>query len=52
MAALQITVWDVLSWLAGGMTEHEILEDFPRLEPEDFRALYEFAARMGKRVAL
>jgi uncharacterized protein (DUF433 family) len=36
--ALRITVWDVLNWLAGGMTEKEILEDYPELEPEDFRA--------------
>jgi uncharacterized protein (DUF433 family) len=49
---LRITVWDVLSWLAGGMTEQEILEDFPELEREDFLAVYEFAARVGKRVAL
>jgi uncharacterized protein (DUF433 family) len=49
---LRITVWDVLSWLAGGMTEQEILEDYPELESDDFRAVYEFAARMGKRVAL
>lgn len=49
---LRITVWDVLSWLAGGMTEQEILEDYPELESEDFRAVYEFAARVGKRVAL
>jgi uncharacterized protein (DUF433 family) len=49
---LRITVWDVLSWLAAGMTEQEILEDYPELQPEDFPAVYEFAARMGKRVAL
>ena len=49
---LRITVWDVLSWLAGGMTEKEILEDYPELEPDDFRAVYEFAVRMGRRVAL
>ena len=49
---LRITVWDVLTWLAGGMTEEEILSDYPELEAEDFRAIYEFAARMGKRVAL
>jgi uncharacterized protein (DUF433 family) len=49
---LRITVWDILSWLAGGMTEQEILEDYPELEPDDFRAVYEFAARMGRRVAL
>lgn len=33
---LRITVWEVLSWLAGGMTEDEILEDYPELEPGDF----------------
>jgi uncharacterized protein (DUF433 family) len=49
---LRITVWDVLSWLAAGMTEEEILADYPELEPDDFRAVYEFAARMGRRVAL
>ncbi|HSU30809.1 MAG TPA: DUF433 domain-containing protein [Bryobacteraceae bacterium] len=49
---LRITVWDVLSWLAAGMSEEEILDDYPELEPADFRAVYEFAARMGRRVAL
>jgi uncharacterized protein (DUF433 family) len=42
----------VLSWLAGGMTEQEILDDYPELNPEDFRAVYDFAARIGLRVAL
>jgi uncharacterized protein (DUF433 family) len=49
---LRITVWDVLSWLAAGMSEREILDDYPELQSEDFRAVYEFAARMGRRVAL
>lgn len=49
---LRITVWDVLSWLAAGMTEQQILDDYPELEPDDFLAVYEFAARMGRRVAL
>jgi uncharacterized protein (DUF433 family) len=49
---LRITVWDILSWLAAGMSEQEILDDYPELESEDFRAVYEFAARMGRRVAL
>ncbi len=49
---LRITVWDVLSWLAAGMTEQEIISDYPELEPDDFPAVYEFAARMGRRVAL
>ena len=49
---LRITVWDVLSWIAEGMSEKQILEDYPELEPDDFRAVYEFAARVGRRVAL
>jgi uncharacterized protein (DUF433 family) len=49
---LRITVWDVLAWLAGGMTERQILDDYPELEPDDFHAMYEFAARVGRRVAL
>ena len=49
---LRITVWDVLIWLAAGMTEQQILDDYPELEADDFRAVYEFAARMGRRVAL
>lgn len=49
---LRITVWDVLSWLAAGMTENEILEDYPELERNDFRAVYEYAVKVGKRVAL
>lgn len=49
---LRITVWDILSWLAAGMSEREILDDYPELESDDFRAVYEFAVRMGRRVAL
>jgi uncharacterized protein (DUF433 family) len=49
---LRITVWDVLTWLAGGMTEQQILDDYPEMQPDDFPAVYGFAARMGRRVAL
>ena len=49
---LRIPVWDVLNWLAAGMSESEILADFPELERDDFRAGYEYAAKLGKRVAL
>jgi uncharacterized protein (DUF433 family) len=52
LRGLRITVWDVLSWLAARMTEQEILDDYPELESADFRDVYEFAARMGRRVAL
>jgi uncharacterized protein (DUF433 family) len=49
---LRITVWDVLSWLAAGKTEEQIIADYPELESEDFPAIYEYAARVGRRVAL
>ena len=41
---LRITVYDVLEYLASGMTETEILADFPDLEADDIRACLEFAA--------
>ena len=40
---LRFTVYDVASYLASGMTEEEILRDFPYLEKDDFRAVYEFS---------
>lgn len=42
---LRITVKDVLEYLSGGMTENEILEEFPDLEREDFAAVYAYAAQ-------
>jgi uncharacterized protein (DUF433 family) len=47
---LRITVDDVLSYLAAGMSEDEILSDFPDLEREDFRAVYAFAADRERRL--
>ena len=41
---LRITVSDVLSYLAAGMTEEEILRDFSELTREDIRACLAFAA--------
>jgi uncharacterized protein (DUF433 family) len=41
---LRITVYDVLEYLAAGMSEQEILADFPDLELEDVRACLSFAA--------
>ncbi len=41
---LRITVYDVLEYLASGMTEAEILADFPDLEAEDVRACLAYAA--------
>ena len=41
---LRITVYDVLEYLAGGMTEDEILADFSELTREDIKACLAFAA--------
>lgn len=41
---LRMTVYDVLSYLAAGMTQKEILEDFPFLTSEDIRACLSYAA--------
>ncbi len=41
---LRITVSDVLDYLASGMTEAEVLRDFPDLTREDIRACLAFAA--------
>jgi uncharacterized protein (DUF433 family) len=41
---LRITVADVLEYLASGMSEDEIIADFPELTREDIRACLAFAA--------
>lgn len=47
---LRITVYDVLEYLASGMTEDEILRDFPDLERDDIRACLAFAAERERRL--
>ena len=47
---LRITVYDVLDSLASGMTEAEILRDFPDLNSEDLRACLAFAADRERRL--
>ena len=45
-----ITVYDVLEYLASGMTQQEVLEDFPYLTGEDIRACLAYAADREKRL--
>jgi len=47
---LRITVYDVLGWLAAGMSETEILADYPELELADIRACLAFAAEREHQV--
>ncbi len=47
---LRITVYDVLDYLASGMSVDEILSDFPDLTEEDIRACLAFAADRERRL--
>lgn len=47
----RITVYDILEYLAGGMTEDQILADFPSLNRENIRACLAFAAARERRLA-
>ncbi len=40
----RITVYDVLGWLAAGMTTSEIISDFPELTTDDIKACLAYAA--------
>lgn len=44
---MRITVYDILGWLAAGMSYEEILTDFPDLELEDIHAALAYAADKG-----
>jgi uncharacterized protein (DUF433 family) len=48
---MRITVYDVLEYLASGMSEDEILKDFPELTKEDIRACLAFAADRERKLA-
>ncbi|MGB3655365.1 MAG: DUF433 domain-containing protein [Rivularia sp. (in: cyanobacteria)] len=45
---MRITVYDVLEYLAAGMSHQEILEDFPYLNEDDIRACLSYAADREK----
>lgn len=47
---MRITVYDVLEYLAAGMSEDEIVRDFPELTREDVRASLAFAADRERRL--
>ncbi len=47
---MRITVYDVLGWLAAGMSQDEILADYPELEVADIQACLAFAALREQRM--
>jgi uncharacterized protein (DUF433 family) len=46
----RVTVGDVLSYLASGMSQQQILADFPQLTSDDIRACLAFAAERERRL--
>jgi len=48
---MRITVYDILNMLANGMSNEDILNDFPELELEDIRACLSFAADREHKVS-
>jgi uncharacterized protein (DUF433 family) len=50
ISGTRITVSDILEYLASGMTEAEILSDFPDLSHEDILATLAFAAQREQRL--
>jgi uncharacterized protein (DUF433 family) len=47
---MRMTVYDVLSYLAAGMTEEELLKDFPYLTRDDILACLSYAAEREHRM--
>jgi uncharacterized protein (DUF433 family) len=43
----RITVQEILEWLSGGASPQQILADYPQLEPDDFLAVYAYAAELA-----
>ena len=50
VSGMRITVYDVFSYLAAGMSQQEVLDDFPYLTAEDIRACLAFAAERERRM--
>jgi len=43
----RITVQEILEWLSGRASQQQIMADYPQLEPDDFLAVYAYAAELA-----
>jgi len=43
----RITVQEILEWLSGGVSQQQILADYPQLELDDSLAVYAYAAELA-----
>ncbi len=48
----RISVYDVLGWFASGMTQEEILEDFPQLTKDNILACFAYSADRERRLKI
>lgn len=48
----RITVFDVLNWLANGMTTNEIIEDFPEIDENQIKACLTYAADRERKIQI
>ena len=48
----RITVYDVLGWLAAGMTTAQIIKDFPELNAQQIRACLAYAAQKERKTKI
>ena len=48
----RITVFDVLNWLANGMTINEIIEDFPEIDENQIKACLAYAADRERKIQI
>lgn len=46
---MRITVYDVLEWLASGMSQQDIIKDYPELIEDDIKAVLQLAADKEKK---
>ena len=49
---MRISVYDILGWLASGMTMNEIIEDYPTLTMEDIKATLSYAADREHKISI
>jgi uncharacterized protein (DUF433 family) len=46
-AVIRITVQEILEWLSSGASQQQILADYPQFQPDDFLAVYAYAAELA-----
>jgi uncharacterized protein (DUF433 family) len=49
---MRISIYDVLGWLAAGMSQEEIIDDFPELTATDIKACLEFVSDRERRLVV